>query len=221
VKATLVVIALVASVRAADAKGCHDSSAVLGYRHCTVFGAWSRDVDLPNLVVDFGFFQHDFVSGPFTLGSGTPDPAARATGASEGSMRVLVGLGRVIYVGGEIGGGVLRHVPPLAGGDDHSADVMTHLIVGVHVSPVFRFSFGAELAAGGNIAQLSICQAKPCPDNTVDDEARAELEARVIGELWITPQLSLGVGVGKSLRATDDTMWMVFVGGHLAPMDRM
>jgi hypothetical protein len=220
VKATFVVIALVVAARPADAKGCHDSSAVVGYRHCTGFGPWSRDVDMPELVVDFGFLQHDFASGPFML-DGQRVPAAVATGASEGFMRILVGLGQVLYVGGEVGGGVLRHVPPLALGDTHSVDVMSHALVGVHVSPLFRFSFGAELAAGGGVAELSICQVKPCRDSDVDEEFRAELEARVIGEVWITPQLSLGVGVGKSLRGSDDTMWMVFFGGHLVPMDRM
>jgi hypothetical protein len=224
VKATLVIIALVIAARPVDAKGCHDPSNVVGYRHCSLFGGWSRDADLPVLVVDFGFMHHRFTTASFDL---APEPTLvadatdHATGASLGDMRVLAGVGRVFYTGVEFGGGGLTRAPHLGLGDEMTFDVLTHVVLGVHVSPMFRFSFGVELAGGGSIAQISVCRAKPCPDGTIDDQARAELEVRAIAEVWVTPQFTIGAGIGKSLVQHDDTLWTVFIGGHVVAMDRM
>jgi hypothetical protein len=224
----LILPALIASTRPADAKGCHETSGVVGYHHCTWFGLWSRDLDMPRLIIDVGFMHRRFTSEPFVL---TGDPRAvdaaagsdLATGVSmPGVYRILFGLGPLSYAGFDLGGGWLSR-PPHELGETAATTFMgaAHLIGGLHVNPLWRVSTGVELAAGGRIVALSSCTTRPCPADSVTYQDRRELEARALVDLWLTPRFSIGGGYGHSLIDRDDWTWMVYLGIHIRPMDGM
>jgi hypothetical protein len=220
----LVLAALLVSARPADARGCHERSHVVGYEHCTMFGLWSRDVDQPRLVLDVGYLHHRFTGEPFSLMSAAREtmPATDLrTGASvPGVHRLLYSPGGLLYIGAEFGFGWLSR-PPHVGADLSTSYGVFHALVGAHVNPIWRVSLGAELAAGGRVESMSECTSKPCPDSSELTQTSREIEARALVDLWMTPQLSLGVGYGRSLIADNDTTWMIYLGIHVRPMDGM
>jgi hypothetical protein len=220
----LVLAALLASARPADARGCHERSYVVGYHHCTTFGLWSRDVDQPRLVIDIGFLHHRFMSEPFSLTSEPREtmPATDLrTGASlPGIHRILYAPNAFLYTGAELGFGWLT-LTPHVGSDLSTSYGVFHALVGAHINPLWRVSLAAELAAGGRVDSMSSCTTKPCPDASGVTQTSRELEARALVDLWMTPQVSLGFGYGRSLIADNDSTWMIYVGFHVRPMDGM
>ncbi len=221
--AALAIIAVAG--RAAAAKGCHETSHVVGHEHCTRFGNWSRDQPGPALVIDIGFVRHRFQSEPFSLGTGAlsvaPTRGDLATvSADPMANRILVGIDGLFYAGADFDMGWLSTVPR-GSGTPAASGVLgeAHAIGGVHIAE-WRVSVGAELAIGGRFTAL----APTAPPGVVVESAfatRRELEARATIDFWITPHLSLGGGFGKSLITTDDTRFFLYLGGHLKAMDGM
>lgn len=219
-------VAVCALGRPTAAKGCHETSHVVGREHCTRFGNWSRDQPGPALVIDVGFVRRSFQSAPFSLGTGSltaaPTHAELATiSADPMADRILVGIGDLFYAGADFSMGWLSTLP--RGSSPAAASGVlgeAHAIGGLHVA-LWRVSLGTELAFGGRITAL----APERPPGATAAEAtfatRREVEARATIDFWITPHLSLGGGVGKSLITTDDTRFFLYLGGHLRALDGM
>ncbi len=221
-------LAAVAMPRIARAKGCHEVSDVVGLQHCSRFGMWSRDADVPRLWIDLGYFHERFQSEAFTPGAvaraTAPQPGALGTGVAGGSVRALVGIGRVVYTGGELLPGVVNDEPPVAGLQPTLGAMFGfHGVVGVHVER-YRVALSAELATGFRVMQLGYCVPYTnckSPDYWDDNQARLELQARARVDVYLAPYWSLGVGYGHSLVDRDDHLWMVSTAIHIRPMDGM
>ena len=211
--------------RPAAAKGCHETSYVVGHEHCTRFGTWSRDQPGPALVIDIGFVRHRFESEPFSLGTGAltaaPTRGQLATvSADPMANRILFGIGRLFYAGADFDMGWLSTVPRGSGAPATSGILgEAHAIGGIHIAE-WRVSVGAELAVGGRFTALTPTTAMGQTVESTFATSR-EIEGRATIDFWMTPHLSLGAGVGKSLIATDDTRFFLYFGGHLKAMDGM
>jgi hypothetical protein len=213
--------------RAADAKGCHEVSDVVGLQHCSRFGMWSRDADLPRLWIDIGYFHQRFDSEPFTLAAAplaTPHPLDLATETSGVGLRFLGGIGHTFYTGFELLPGMVVDEPQGIGlQPTYGMSFAFHPIAGVHVER-YRIALSAELAPGFRATEFVYCApGTTCKGANFSDEtqARLELQARVRADFYLAPQLSIGVGYGRSLLDRDDHIFMVSGALHIRPMDGM
>jgi hypothetical protein len=221
VKALVILLALAIPLRA-HAKGCHEVSGVVGYERCTYFGTWSRDTDVVPLWIDLTYFHHDFVSEPYTLDAASQRqlaPGSLATTAQGPMFRILAG--RLLYAGVELGGGWISHMPEALGGAPPAwGSILTgHVVGGVHVA-LWRFGAGVEAAAGGRMEVLASCDAHdPRCMQTQDTQTRRELELRGHVDLFVTPQWSFGLMMGRSVIDRDDTQFMITMGMHYRALD--
>ncbi len=219
-------IAIVAFVLAlaqrADAKGCHEVSEVVGRQRCSHFGTWSRDASAPPIWGEVMGGWNNFVAAPYTL-----DKAPLVTSGHEGlasqaaiaSFRAM--MGSLVYGGIELDAGALTTIPEASGPTPAVAATYLGavLVVGVHAA-LWRFGFGAELAAGGRAIDLEACATKGCSAPS-DWQTHRELEARVRFDLFTAPRFSLGVMIGKSIVDSTGTTVMFGMSGHVRAMDGM
>ena len=217
-----IVLAAVAGARA-EAKGCHETSYVVGLQHCSWFGKWSRDADVPRLWIDLGYFHHAYTSQPYTLGAEAmtthETPNQFATSSSGIALRILGGIGDVFYTGLELQPGWIDKVPTVPGPIPNDNEYFgMHWIAGVHAS-LFRFAGSAELAAGFRYEDFSYCPQKACISDASQD--RRELDARARIDAFITPEFSIGAMFGKSLIDADDYSMMLNFSIHVRAMDGM
>lgn len=219
----LACVAIAAAAPRAHAKGCHEVSNVVGYEHCSRFGAWSRDQPMFPLRFEWGWLHQDFPTHPFTL----PDvPIARV--ASERGMQNTVtdgvamrylGGNRLFYGGIELDTSGLVQEPQFAGLPASGVSWSIVTIEGLHWS-WWRFSLGAELATGLRVTVYSYCgDQKSCA--LMDTEAGGVVEARVRAELFPTQHWSVGAMLGHSLIDATDRSFMVFTALHFRALDGM
>jgi hypothetical protein len=228
IRGVVIAAALLGATHVAHAKGCHETSKVVGLEHCSRFGDWSRDQHVPALWVDVGGGQHHYLSDPFTLHTtqlqsaqlGATDLSTTET--SPFDVRILGGIGGIFYTGLELGGGFLTTKPrydgvtPTTGGGGELLAV-----AGVHVG-IWRFSVGGEVAAGEHgLTMMPDCGGATCPKTDETTQSHRELEMRANADLWITPHYSLGASVGKSLVDPDDARFMIYLGIHVRAFDGM
>jgi hypothetical protein len=221
----LAVLAVLALAHRVDAKGCHETSYVVGFEHCSEFAEWSRDFDWPRIAIEFGGFDHRFESDRFALGS--PDtsgePAALHTNVTGTMLHIAVGLGPVIYVGGDVQGGgasivsSLRGLPP-----DASFYVATHAIAGLHTE-LAHIELGAELAAGVHLEQFSVCTVgtDKCMNDISDTQTGFDLELRARVAMYVANHVSIGVMYSHSVVDTYDHMLVATLALHVRTLDGM
>ncbi|MBV8762191.1 MAG: hypothetical protein JO257_33175 [Deltaproteobacteria bacterium] len=221
-KALVIVALLAVSVRA-YAKGCHETSQVVGYEHCTWFGTWSRDTPVFPLWFELTYYRHAFTAQPYTLDGAalSTTPGDDLTAISGGPMfRILAG--RLLYAGLEGGGGWLSTLPHSYGATQPGwgGYMSGHIVGGAHVV-LWRFGLGAELAAGGRWAVLANCNAKADPMcmQVQSSQTSREVELRARADIFIVPQWSLGVVVGKSLLDDNDHELLITTGFHVRALD--
>jgi len=218
----LVVLALVAVAPRAEAKGCHEVSDVVGYHHCTRFANdWSRESDAPRLSVDFGWFYHRFTMLPFALDAtrATDSSSDFATTAHGVGVRVLGGIGHVLYTGLELDGGDNDTLPRPVGLQPTDGFYMSpNAVFGAHLFERVRIALSTELAGGVRFDSVYTCAKCQGP---VASEWRRQLEARVRVDAFIHPHVSFGFSYGHSLLDAGDQMWMLSIGIHGRTMDGM
>lgn len=218
----LVVLLVLALAGRAHAKGCHETSHVVGYEHCTWFGTWSRDTPVFPLWIEMTYYHHTFDAEPFTL-----DGAALATTSGDlattanGPMfRVLAG--RLLYAGLEGGGGWIGDLPRAYGAMQPGfGGFMTgHVVGGAHVV-LWRLGLGAEIAAGGRMTMLANCDKRTDPScmQVQDMQTSRELAVRARADLFLAPQWSIGVVAGKSLIDANDRELLITTGFHVRALD--
>nr|HEX4316608.1 hypothetical protein [Kofleriaceae bacterium] len=240
-------IAIAASARVAAAgHHCHETSAVLGRRHCGGFGSSWATSALQGLAI--GFMDSTFVAERLDVPAHVHiDSVETAAGAPAGSRTALVGdPGATLYgfrsglfwrgdyltlafeATGEGGTGpaVLSTV------DGHS--VVSHppaisavfaLTPGVH-RRYGRVDLGAELAVGTRMldyapdlpAGFDRCtQGRAC-NVTVVSEGGAVVMPRVRVDYFVARQLTIGVSVGHAVIGDGDVVG-ISIAAHQAPYD--
>jgi|HubBroStandDraft_6_1064221.scaffolds.fasta_scaffold69518_4 hypothetical protein len=220
----LLVIALVAALAPrAHAKGCHEVSNVVGYEHCSRFGAWSREQAIFPFHMEVGWIHQDFTARPFTL---SDEPVARSatdsnsygTTADGVAVRWLGGT-RLFYGGFEMDTSGLTNQPQFVGLPAAGASWSFLGVFGAHVS-LWRFAVGAEIAAGARVTLYSYCSGgKSC--GLEDTQDTGVLDARVRVEMFPAQRWSLGVMFGHSLLDRDAESLIVYTGFHMRALDGM
>jgi hypothetical protein len=220
---------------------CIDDTDVHGFRHCTKFGAWGRNLRFPRLFIEAGSGVRNFTSG---LGERTatvqhgleqfsyrvvmpPADAAGTDVAVTSNLRIGFGIGHGLYSGleFEIGGVV---APAQA-----QTEMMT---TGTYGSPNVSQSSALFLGftgvggyrASSRLGSLSIEGAgglrsvrykfdssyHNCETSTTLVSNRGVIEARARGELWLSPWLAAGVTLGTNVLDQGDWMAGLYLGAH-------
>ena len=216
-KPVVVLAALALAASRADAKGCREVSDVVGFEHCKSFGAWSPDdPGAITLWVELGGLTEQFVA---------PDSGG-ANHTMIGftiPMRVLYGIRRWLYVGGELGIGDIFDAQALAPGPmpvTTSVFVTLHAIAGVHTR-VWRFGLGTELAGGLRAHDASTCIDKACSAGMDVGQTRAGIDARLRVDYFVTDMFSIGATIGNGVFEPSDHEVMLVFGVHARAIDGM
>ena len=210
------------AVRHAEAKGCTEHSDVVGLQHCSHFGTWSRDDDMPRLWFDLVFALHEYRFDHLSLAPGVFAAMEPGTVPTEGNglvLRGLGGLGHVFYVGFEMTIGNASVQPTPDPPPSSTFYVAPNLIAGVH-HDLLRIGWSAELAAGYRHENFEYCPTTGCMAIDADRDG-VVLEARIGADLYLTSHWSIGLRAGKSLLEDNDTSFMVFTSAHIRAMDGM
>jgi hypothetical protein len=218
---------------------CADESDVVGFRRCTRFAAWGKNLEYPHILIEGGALVRRFptlldhqtgsvVHGveSFTYHVLQPAGVRRLDTAVMSSLRGSVGLSRAVYAGIEVDfGGVTRHgtaatemsagvfgSPELRQGGGLLVDSLG--VVGLHAA-VGSGGVGVELAGGLRAVSYGFQSSyHDCRQSTSVTALAAVGEARARGELWLGPWLTAGVTVGTSVLEPGAWMGGVYLGVH-------
>lgn len=219
---------------------CEETSDVVGYRHCTRFGAWGMNPRLPQLVIEGGVVVRQFGTlldgqsasyrhGDESLTYRVIAPMHRRAidTAVLSTLRASLGLTRGLYAGAEVDlGGLVR-----------SADAATEMMTtGAFGSPDLRQEggfvvdslatvglrgaihaggLGIEIAGGMRAASYGFRSIyHDCIRPTSVMAYAPVAEARARGELWLSPWLTAGLTIGTSLIESGTWMGGLFIGVH-------
>jgi hypothetical protein len=221
---------------------CSDTTDIVGYRTCTPYGVWSRNLRIPNIIAEIGMTFRQFANplregdGQFSHndenftyhvvsgGSGSASSTNNVTGVAL-SLRLGAGIAWGFYAAaeGELGG---------VAGADQRAEMLNKGTRGTpeleHTSTVLaqgggvfgwqahqdRFGVSAEIAGGGRVVQSTYQSTYgACVQSSAVSAGQAYAEGRVRAAYWFNTFGQVGVTAGKSLI---DSSWMtgVFIGGQ-------
>jgi hypothetical protein len=234
---SIVVAAMLAVPGIADAGHCTEVNPVVGYARCRRFGWWAEAFPLS---VEAGPVMMRFDPKAIdTRGSGA-DPDGTATtyhviGAAThplpavgGRIRMILNEGRNFHIGVETDVTTLLEGPRLAVANisEHGSSmsmtqggggVMTgKLVIGEHAG-VGRFTIGGEVATGLRIANYSTTGLPP--DAAPPAQAWVVLEAHTRGEVWLSPQITLGGEAGLDVLQPTNVTVALMIGLHAMPFD--
>jgi hypothetical protein len=192
-----------------------DSSDVVGYRHCTPYGAWGANLRDPEVFMELGTNMRHFASsaGPLSVAristpSTSTSVASSTTHSNAGPAwmfdeRMGVHLNRVIYFAFdfEFGDFAGTNSPAL---DERVIIVDGMLSAGAHVG-VGPFALRGEVA-GGLMESALVSQT----DMSLDPM----LEARGRVDLWLSPWFTVGGVGGASLIHSGEWMAGLYIGFH-------
>lgn len=219
---------------------CIDDTDVLGFRHCTKFGAWAKNMRFPRLFIEGGTMVRSFGSGlgdqTGSISHGLESFSYRVvmTGAEvhrdvavTTNLRIGFGIPHGFYGGieGEIGGLV---APASATAEMTSTGVFgspnvqqqNGLVLGLAAVGGFRVNGGrgslAIEGAGGlrSVRYTFASSYHECETDTTIVDNRSVVEARARAELWLSPWLTAGVTVGSNVVDQHDWMAGIYLGAH-------
>lgn len=223
---------------AVDTTSCIDDTDVVGYRRCTKFGTWARNLRLPRLFVELGtsvrqfdsmlpgktgHVSHDGASFAFRTVM-APNEAAQDVAVTS-SLRVGFGLPRGLYAGGELElGGLVApaaaNAEMMTGAGGPSIDQGRGLVVGGFAvagirGDMRRGSLAIEGAAGGRAVSYRFASAYyDCAESAAITASRGVVEARARGELFLNPWITAGATMGSNVLARGEWMGGVYLGFH-------
>jgi hypothetical protein len=220
---------------------CTDTSDVVGYRKCTAFGAWGRSLEIPHIIIEAGAVVRRFDSlldgQTGTVAHGGESFAYRVIAPAQhrrsldtavlSTMRAGVGLPHGLYSALEVDLGGL--VQP-----DRATTEMTSTgafgtpdveqrggfevdsLAAVGVRGALRAgSIGVELAGGMRAVSYRFQSNYHDCQQSVSVTAYGPIaEARVRGELWVTPWLAAGVTAGTSMIERNTWIGGLYIGVH-------
>jgi hypothetical protein len=224
----------------AGAAGCIDSTDVHGYRHCTKFGTWGRNLRFPRMYLELGSAMRSFNSSlagssgsiahgaeSFTYRVVMPSADSHRDLAVTTNLRIGFGIGRGLYSGLDLEIGAL--VSPAAAspemtsvGTFGSPEVRQQgglmgsiLAVGGYRTTGRRGSIALEGAGGLRTVQYNFESSyHNCENETTIVSNRTVIEARARAEAWLSPWLTLGVTLGSNVLDRNDWMAGVYLGAH-------
>jgi hypothetical protein len=220
---------------------CTDTSDVVGYRKCTAFGMWGRGLELPHIIIEAGAVVRQFDSlldgqtGTVTHGGESfayrviaPVQRRRSLDTAVlSTMRAGIGLPHGLYTALEVDlGGLVQPdratAEMMSTGAFGTPDVEQHggfevdSLATVGVRGALRAgSVGVELAGGMRAVSYRFQSDYHDCERSVSITAYGPIaEARVRGELWVSPWLAAGVTVGTSVIERNTWMGGLYIGVH-------
>jgi len=188
-----------------DSELCSTRDGVVGRRHCPRYGAWGAPLEAPYMVITFGVNIRHLPPDPETATSRSTVSTAAESAGNDPSYsfmeQIAISLTRFMHLGLEI------EISPT--GDETPPGRRTYaagsqLVFGLHGSTRL-LKLGIELAGGGRIVDTHRANG---------GQEEVVLEARARGDLWLTPWLTVGGAIGKSLIDPNDWVMGMYVGAH-------
>jgi len=219
---------------------CEDASDVIGYRRCTKFGAWGKNLRIPQVFIEGGGVVRQFGSlldrqtGSVIHGNESfayrvlAQPRSRPLDTAVlSTLRAGVGLPHGLYTAVEVDLGGLTQpgraaTEMMSTGSFGSPDLQQErgfvvdslATIGVH-GATHAGGLGVELAGGMRAVSYSFQSNYHDCEQTTSITAFAPIaEARVRGELWLSPWLTAGATVGTSVLEKHSWMGGVYLGVH-------
>jgi hypothetical protein len=232
------------STHIGHAPDCEDTSDVVGYRHCRKFGTWGLSQRSPRFFFDAGILVRRFDSllgnQSGTVAHGAESFTYRVLAPTGGrpldtavlsTMRVGAGLPHGLYTALEVDLGGLaqpgRAATEMSTGElgtpsfrQHRGLIVDSLgAVGVHGS-THGGMLGLELAGGMRAVFYAFHSSYlGCEQGTSVSAYAPIAEARVRGELWLSPWLTGGVTAGTSVLESGTWMGGIYLGVHTRAFD--
>jgi hypothetical protein len=221
-------------------EACADSSDVVGFRHCRGYGAWGTNPRVPHLTIEGGVIVRRFGSlldhqtGTVAHGDEAFSYRVIDVGRTQrldtavlSTLRLDLDLGHALYVAAEADLGGLAQAAPaptemLSSGTLGTPELQqergfvfdTAGVIGIH-GATHAGGLGVELAGGVRAVSYSFhSRYVSCEQSTTITAVAPIGEARVRGELWLSPWLTAGVALGTSVIEQHTWMGGVYLGVH-------
>ncbi|HEY5944337.1 MAG TPA: hypothetical protein VIV40_02550 [Kofleriaceae bacterium] len=221
--------------------GCIDDTDVHGFRHCTKFGAWGKNLRFPRIFIEGGSNVRNFDSGlgdqtgsvthgleSFSYRVVMPTASTRRDVALTSSLRVGFGIPHGFYSGleFEIGGLVapatataeMTTTPGTFGSPNVSQTnglVLGFSGIGGYRANGRRGSIAVEGAGGLRSVHYNFeSNYHLCETSSTIVSTHSVVEARARAELWLNPWLTAGVTVGANVLEQADWMAGFYFGAH-------
>ena len=221
--------------------GCIDDTDVLGYRHCTSFGAWGGNLRLPKLFVELGSSVRQFGSGlPRQQGSvthGQESFSYRVVMPQSSSVPIDTAATTTLRLGLISSHGFYAAFDSELGGLSSAASAATEmmstgtfggpqlvqqggLVMGAYGVAGVRGSLGrATLAVEGAGGVRSVryhfdSTYHACESTSTIQDTRGVVEARARAEVWAGPWFTFGATVGANLAERGDWLAGLYLGLH-------
>ena len=225
---------------ASSTGGCIDDTDVHGYRHCTRFGAWGKNMRLPRFFFEAGTSMRSFPSAlagstgsiqhgaeSFSYRVVMPTADGQRDLAVMSNLRVGFGISRHLYSGLEIEFGGLAS-PASASAEMTSSgtfgspnvEQQRGIVLGVAAIGGYRISGGRgslaiEGAGGERSVSYHFASAyHDCETSSTITAMRTVVEARARAELWLSPWVTAGVSVGSNVLEQSDWNAGLYLGLH-------
>jgi len=192
---------------------CLYERGVVGHRKCPAYGVWGAALESPYASVTIGLRMRHLpsrsVPGPAPAAaarstSPTPTPTVTADGGNTSYTvveRLDIAMHSISYIGFEFEISPLADERPAPGSRQFAAG--SQAVLGLR-GGFRRLKLAAELAAGVRMVDIAL----------VDAENEAVLEARVRGQLWLTPWFTIGGLYGSSLLDRSEWLGGIEIGVH-------
>jgi hypothetical protein len=221
-------------------EGCTDASDVVGYRHCTRYGAWGKSLRSPRIVIEAGALVRQFPSlldgQTGSVAHGGEAFSYRAAAATSRGRAIDTAVLSTMRAGVGLPHGLRTGLEVDLGGIAQPGQAQTEMSAGVFGSPDLaqRHGFivdslatlglhrtlgvgrvGLELAGGLRAVSYGFrSDYHDCTQTTSITALGAIAEARAQGQLWLSPWLTAGVTVGSSMIEKNSWMGGLYIGVH-------
>lgn len=188
---------------------CASRGGVVGHRRCPPYGIWGAALEAPYAAVSVGINMRRLLRAPapkpMTAARSTEPPPSAALGGADTSYTVLerldIATNSLMYVGFEFEISPTADETPAPGACTFAAG--SQALFGLR-GGFRRLKLGGEIAAGDRMVEVAFVDA--------DDEF--VLEARVRGQLWLTPWVTIGGLYGTSLLDRGEWLAGIQLGVH-------
>jgi hypothetical protein len=198
-----------------------DDRNIVGHPQGVRFGTWASTLVLPHTLVDFGTVVRHFpdpLAGKTISLSGVDRRITSMPGADHavtGAFRAGFG-GRNLYGLAEMELGGVTSGSPVMAADSSPLPQMSTMVLGYAgvvgiAERAGHNRIGLEGAAGGRTLIYNVPEANTAATGAVTVPV---VEARVRGELWLSPWTAVGASIGSSLIEQHDWMAGVYFALH-------
>lgn len=192
-----------------DPHACTSDEGVVGHRRCPPYGVWGAALEAPYASVSIGLnMRHIPRRATVTTNaarSTTPSPTTVTPEGGDVSYTIVerldIAVAGISYIGFEFEISPLADERPAPGARQFAAG--SQVVLGLR-GGLRRLKVAGEIAAGGRMVDVAL----------LDAENEGVVEARLRGQLWLTPWFTVGGIYGKSLLDRSEWIAGIQIGVH-------